>query len=1046
MDPVTCPVGHVSPSPVWKVCGLGTSVMVRGGSSSVAGSESVDQNVILPAGSDIADGKFEIINLIATGATAAVYRARHRLLGMEVALKILNFSLLGRDDCVARFQKEARVSSQLFHTNLAKLIAFGTLDDGRPFLAAELVEGRTLAEILSAAEPMSSERAITLFMQICDGLGALHHHGIVHRDLKPSNVIIQTDENAAERVKLIDLGLIKELQSSDPKITKTGQILGSAAYMSPEQCRSGQIDERSDIYSLGCLMYECLAGVPPFGDDAGFVTMTKQASESAPPIDQFRKAQLLPGLQDIVAVAMEKEPSKRWQSASELKEHLRRCLDGELSARFLQPSQKEKARESRSKIAIIGALLCVILLVGFLAAINNRAIKKPLVRRNESNQSSSDAISKADAKLIQIAMSKASRMAQNATLAGEGQVQDTLHHPEVMRKYYELWLENHPKAFLPDRARAEYRAFVFANAMANQKLANDHGSKAEKYYMQLLNAKVAEISRLSSKSSYESMVGADVAAGYARALADLANLSGKHAEAAKYQVRRWQLLRTTQPSGAEETTIVDLEIAKALKGLNAFSEEQQVLKSMKFGPASKPFAEIAMAESPDLEAFSGGDQDPQNRIASLSFLQANQLALGNEDAAAKIWKFMVLYAQSVKPPWERAQAYGTLASVAQRNRQYSLACKFADTALSSLDQSPEQDRKEWVEQKLSVLLVAGCSAQLMNDVGLAARYYSQCLPYARHRRHGYLVMQCLRNYFMTAISLRDEKLCDQLIGSYEQIATSAEDRVQDYLVLSYMRLKRLSLDTGDHQKAYGKIVDEVIATPTQSREACLAEKIAIARALLEMQQLQLSEKLLQHVIESTNPHVILRADYIQSAKIILALVKCELKEYAETLAILGQINRVFTDEHLAPEYQMLRALTGFRASLALGKMDLSKHFAEQGEMVLTMECPPEQKASFLMMVAPYYFSLGQETKGLACARQALDLTKEYCAATSAKVAVPELVLAKLLAKNNRAESRSLFEDALRISKTAKDAPPDGQLAALVATEYDAVKKRWQNKE
>lgn len=992
--------------------------------------------MILAAGADIADGKFEIVALISSGATSTVYRARHRLLGMDVALKLLNFSLLGREDCLARFQKEARVSSQLIHANLAKLIAYGTLDDGRPFLAIELIEGRTLCELLMAEETLKPERAIGFFMQICDGLEALHRNGIIHRDLKPGNIMVSSD-GAIERVKIIDLGLIKELQSSDPKITKTGQILGSTAYMSPEQCLSKKIDERSDIYSFGCLMYECLAGTPPFGHDAGFVTMTKQTNEEPPPLSQFKKDSLPPGLEEIIRLALEKDASRRYQTVGELKDHLRRCLDGELSSRFMRAHNviSPGTRSGAVVWAAVAVTICLIAVIGIFIAgrskhstLASHEIVQVTPKRNDQRQ----------------LLNKARRMAQEPVLAPEGQIQNTLRQTEVMMKYYELWLENHPKSELLHKAKAEYQLFIYSQILANSKLASEHEKKAERYFQQLLKEKTKIIETSTDKSSYEFVIAATIGANCAKSLGDLAVQAGRPADAAKYHSLRWRLSRAAQPTGSEDSIVEDLSICRTLHALESYVDEESVLRAMRLGPNNKPAYELVFASPSELSEFAAGPQAVSTRMAFLSALYRNQIALKKESNAMKVYSFMTDFASTVKSPWDMALAYQALAGDAQKGRNFELAIKFSNIVLESLSCLPDQNRREVVECKLAVLVLAGTTSQILNRQGEAAKYFSECLPYAGNRHYDVLVLQCLREYFITAVSIRDQKLCDQLIEQYRKVAEARDDRAQDEIVLGYFRLKRLSLIPGDHQKEYSAIVDEVISVRTSARQSCLAEQIAVARALAEMGQLQLSEKLLQHVVAANDNSAALW-DHVLTAKIILAGVKAELKEYQAAIDLLAGINRSFGDPFLTADFQMQRAVIGLTSSIGLHRNDLIKHYSDQGIMLLSSDCLPEGKAALLTTLCRYYQSTGQVDKSIPAARRALSLTREFCAPNTSRMAAQEILLAKQLINTNQSESANLFKDAVSIAKSATDAPADGSVETAAIREYEAAKKIWASK-
>lgn len=269
-------------------------------------------------GTVLAD-RYKMLSLLGKGGLSSVYKAQHCQLGKMFAIKIIHAYFMSDVITVKRFQLEAKSLGKLSHRNLIAVQDFGITTRGLPYLVMDFVEGIDLAHIIFK-KPLEIERALPIFMQLCDGLEHAHSQGIIHRDLKPSNIMI-VRENGHEIVKIIDFGLAKSIAvESQEKLTATGSVFGSPQYMSPEQCLGRKADHRSDIYSLGCLMYECVTGKPPFDSDSPVEILTKQLAEEPP---AFPESANLPGwLKAEIFTALRKDPAHRQQSASQLKEAL----------------------------------------------------------------------------------------------------------------------------------------------------------------------------------------------------------------------------------------------------------------------------------------------------------------------------------------------------------------------------------------------------------------------------------------------------------------------------------------------------------------------------------------------------------------------------------------------------------------------------------------------------------------------------------------------------------------------------------------------------
>ncbi len=269
--------------------------------------------------------KYEILAVIGRGGMSTVYKARHTLMDNFVAIKILNSQLVNDPLHMERFAKEAKTLSTLKHKNIVQVFDFGIFNNAKPYLITECLQGESLADILQTSTNLPVERAINIFLQICDGLSLLHKKGIVHRDLKAGNIFIVQENDARDVVKILDFGIAKMLgdENKDQRLTKDGEVFGSPLYMSPEQCTGGQVDARSDIYSFGCLMYESLTGAPPHIGATSLETLNKQVSEPTLSLRGIAPELTIPELIDAQVIkALSKNPIQRQQTIEELKKGL----------------------------------------------------------------------------------------------------------------------------------------------------------------------------------------------------------------------------------------------------------------------------------------------------------------------------------------------------------------------------------------------------------------------------------------------------------------------------------------------------------------------------------------------------------------------------------------------------------------------------------------------------------------------------------------------------------------------------------------------------
>jgi serine/threonine protein kinase len=283
--------------------------------------------------------RYQVVELLGEGGMAHVYKALDTECGGKpIAIKILRPEIVPDPTIVERFFREAKAAQKLSHPCLVSVSDYGTTANKMPYLIMEYVPGRNLAQIISKEGHLCNGRAVNIFMQIADGLKDAHRLGMVHRDLKPSNILIATNDDGTESVKIADFGIAKPASSErwiDPDLTKTGAILGSPAYMSPEQCMGHVVDERSDIYSLGCLMYETLSGRSPFASDTPVKSMLRHLEDKPEPFEiEHSELRISSGLEALIMKCLEKQPAKRFQTVKQLQDGLPRSLDPGVARRF----------------------------------------------------------------------------------------------------------------------------------------------------------------------------------------------------------------------------------------------------------------------------------------------------------------------------------------------------------------------------------------------------------------------------------------------------------------------------------------------------------------------------------------------------------------------------------------------------------------------------------------------------------------------------------------------------------------------------------------
>lgn len=289
--------------------------------------------------------RYQPLERIGEGGMSTVYKARDLTLDRLVALKLLTPVRSQDPSALARFKQEAIAISRLEHSNIVRVIDYG-VDQGsgsapQPYLVMDLIEGQSLAQILQSNKPETVARSLEIFRQTLEALGHAHKMGIVHRDIKPSNIMCKLDSQGNFKVNVVDFGIAKMTrQDQSGTLTNTGEMFGSPLYMSPEQCLGNTVDARSDIYSLGCLLYELIEGHPPYQADNLLKVLHMHISEKPEPIKNpaLSKEQKL-ALNMIVARSMAQNPADRYKTIADLSSDIDAVASGNLS-RFLNKKQQ----------------------------------------------------------------------------------------------------------------------------------------------------------------------------------------------------------------------------------------------------------------------------------------------------------------------------------------------------------------------------------------------------------------------------------------------------------------------------------------------------------------------------------------------------------------------------------------------------------------------------------------------------------------------------------------------------------------------------------
>ena len=307
---------------------------------------------------------YEFVGVLGSGGMGEVFKAKHKILKQFVAIKRIKADKVDQA-AVKRFVNEAKAASLLKHANLAGVREFGVDAETGCYAIMDFVEGISLSSMIESGllqnDPL---RLIKITEQLAEGLQFAHEHHVVHRDIKPSNIIVNTDAAGKDQAVIVDFGIAKLMHSNAEKLTQTGEVYGSPAYMSPEQALGKEIDYRTDIYSLGCVLFECLAGSPPYSGENPMQIAMKHINEPTPEIESECKDQRIIALKNVVSKCLEKETNNRYGTANDLIADLKKISKGEKLDRLLNRQQSRINSGSKHKLRLtIFGLICLFVLV-----------------------------------------------------------------------------------------------------------------------------------------------------------------------------------------------------------------------------------------------------------------------------------------------------------------------------------------------------------------------------------------------------------------------------------------------------------------------------------------------------------------------------------------------------------------------------------------------------------------------------------------------------------------------------------------------------------
>lgn len=416
---------------------------------------------------DIVDGRYRVIERLGDGGFALVFTAVEDLLSRTVAIKFLHENLY-EPNLLRRFEQEGKILSLLTHDNIVRFYRFGLLDNANPYIVMEHVQGRSLRALLNGNGPLKLDLVFQIARDVCRGLSEAHGQGIVHRDLKPANIIL-SDEN---QTKIVDFGVSKILAESDQsgKLTRTGAVVGSVHYMSPEQCSGQAIDHRCDLYALGCIMFELLTGKPPFQGESVPAILTMHLQAPLPVLEKLPGREPLPaGLNNFFRKILSKDLQTRFQSAAEVEAALALLM----AKRGDEINAPPEARKSRTARFVMLLMLIMVLALGLALTEYITRLSTPPAGIT-SKKTARPSLS-------------ATRLLQPAELVKQANSQKDLSEQDYMINYYRSWLRDHASENPSSAAEANVRLGTLLLRTSRSNNWNDYLEKADQYYAKVIS-------------------------------------------------------------------------------------------------------------------------------------------------------------------------------------------------------------------------------------------------------------------------------------------------------------------------------------------------------------------------------------------------------------------------------------------------------------------------------------------------------------------------------------------------------------------------------
>ncbi|MCC7529156.1 MAG: protein kinase, partial [Candidatus Melainabacteria bacterium] len=391
--------------------------------------------------------KYEILEEIGKGGMGTVYRVKQVLLDKTLALKVIPSNYLN-EQLAVRFQREAKTMASLDHPNLARISDFGIWLN-QPFMVMEYVNGSPLSKLISD-RVIPAKQAVDLFSQVLDGLAHAHEKGVLHRDIKPSNIMV-IDEDGTSKAILLDFGIAKKIETDNgaantQALTRTGEMIGSPLYMSPEQARGDKLTERSDFYSLGCALFESLTGTPPFVGKTVVETFFLHMEQSPPTLKEATLGQeFAPGLEKLIRKLLAKNPEDRYSSAQELKQALSNCLVQTQPQEKLETIKKKAIPIMPIALVVVGAIA----ILSTVAFLSHAGDKDALLNTKKLNFTDNSLVNK----LPQTLPNELVNGEDQIAVAREENVGSLMKETDPVQSFYKRVLNDRTVAALVDNKR-----------------------------------------------------------------------------------------------------------------------------------------------------------------------------------------------------------------------------------------------------------------------------------------------------------------------------------------------------------------------------------------------------------------------------------------------------------------------------------------------------------------------------------------------------------------------------------------------------------------